>query len=276
MDKVRCPVCPHHCELTEGSAGLCGSRTAKDGVSRSLTYGKIVSAGLDPIEKKPLRFYHPGRQILSVGQTGCNLDCPFCQNWQIAHPSHAVSFVNMPPEELAKKAETLQSAGNIGIAYTYNEPLIGYEYIRDTARIAKPRGLHQIVVSNGYTTDFVLDQLLPWVDAWNIDLKGPDAFYKELGGRLDPVLHTISRAASRAHVELTTLVIPGKNDDPVQLEALVQNIAAIDPDLPLHLSRFFPARQWSHLPATPLPTLHRLETIAKKYLSRVLLGNVSM
>lgn len=274
MNKVICPVCPHHCTLIPGYFGRCSSREAKDGKSISRTYGRIVSAGLDPIEKKPLQYFHPGKKILSVGTTGCNLDCPFCQNCEIAHPEGTVRTFPVSPEELTDKALELENEGNIGIAYTYNEPLIGYEFVRDTAVLAGQRGLVNVVVTNGYTSDHVLDELLPLVDAWNIDLKGLDSFYRELGGTLDPVLHTIRRAAAVAHVEVTTLVIPGKNDDADAFEALVQQLAAIDPDLPLHLSRFFPARRWRHIPATPIPTLRHFETIARRHLNRVTLGNV--
>ncbi len=274
MNKITCPVCPHHCLLGEGDFGRCKSRTVLGQKSISRTYGRVVSAALDPIEKKPLFHFYPGSRILSVGTTGCNLDCPFCQNCEIAHPEGAVRTFEISPEELVDKAQELESAGNIGIAYTYNEPLIGYEYVRDTARQAKARGLQNVVVTNGYTADATLDEILPLVDAWNIDLKGSDRFYRELGGRLAPVLHTIRRARAAAHIELTTLVIPGKNDDPAEFEELVQAIGSIDPAIPLHISRFFPARRWRHLPPTPVATLRDFQKIAEQTLQHVYLGNV--
>lgn len=274
MHEIRCPVCPHHCALTDRFFGVCNSRMAKGGKSVSRTYGQIVSAGLDPIEKKPLARFYPGSQILSVGTTGCNLDCPFCQNCAIAHPEGTVRTVGIRPEELVEKALERKVSGNIGIAYTYNEPLIGYEFVRDTARIAKRQGLKNVVVTNGYTTDAVLGELLPLIDAWNIDLKGSDRFYRMLGGRLEPVMNTIRRAAQTAHVELTTLVIPGKNDDANEFEGLVQSVAAINPSIPLHISRFFPARRWRAIPATPIATLKAFQEIAEAHLAHVQLGNV--
>lgn len=274
MNKTVCPVCPHHCILTDTYKGRCNSREAVEQQSRTRTYGRIVSAGLDPIEKKPLHRFYPGSLILSVGTTGCNLDCPFCQNCAIAHPESPVRTYPVSPEELVERACALQNKGNIGIAYTYNEPLIGYEYVRDTAKLARKAGLKNVVVTNGFTTDDVLDALLPVIDAWNIDLKGDEAFYRALGGSLAPVKNTIRRAAAVSHVELTTLVIPGKNDDPQAFENIVQMVAEIDPSIPLHISRFFPARKWRHIPATPHPILQAMQAIAQKHLEIVIPGNV--
>lgn len=271
---VNCPVCPHHCVLAEGKTGICGARKGENGQSVSISYGEITALALDPIEKKPLARFHPGTRILSVGSFGCNLDCPFCQNFRIAHPDTTVPTIRVQPEELVQRAIAEKINRNIGIAYTYNEPLIGYEFVRDTAALAKAEGLINVVVSNGYTSDFVLDRILPLIDAWNIDLKGSDSFYKKLGGRSEPVLHTIRRAAEMSHVEVTTLLIPGKNDDPKELEPLFDELSQINPDIVLHLSRFFPARNWQHIPPTPLNALYGIKEIAEKYLNTVVLGNV--
>lgn len=229
---------------------------------------------LDPIEKKPLARFHEGSQIVSVGGFGCNLDCPFCQNCHIAHPTGSLALRDASPEQVVAQALALRQRGNIGIAFTYNEPLIGFEYVRDTAKLAKEHGLKTVCVSNGFTTDATLDAVLPWIDAWNLDLKGNDAFYRSLGGALAPVQNTISRAAKRAHVELTMLVIPGKNDDLDAFRGLVDWIASVDADIPLHLSRFFPAHRWNDVPPTPVATLRIMADIAREKLSTVLLGNV--
>lgn len=270
----RCPVCPHHCYMKEGTIGRCGAREGQRGESVCINYAEITSYGLDPIEKKPLARFQPGSMILSVGRFGCNLDCPFCQNWSIAHPKGRPNAVSLFPEALVERAVAEKQYGNIGIAFTYNEPLISYEYVRDTAKLAREQGLANVVVSNGYTEDFVLDQILPLVDAWNIDLKGDDEFYHKMGGSLAPVLHTIERASRVSHVEVTTLIIPGQNDDPGEMREVFRTLGAIDSRIVLHLSRFFPARHWMHLPPTPVHTLEQMKEIAQEYLHTVLLGNV--
>lgn len=269
-----CPVCPHRCGMKEGTIGICGARIGKNGVSESMSYGVVTSISLDRIEKKPLARFMPGKRILSVGSFGCNLDCPFCQNYHIAHPETELNRIEVRPEELVKHALFERNNGNVGIAYTYNEPLIGYEFVRDVAALAKEAGLVNVVVSNGFTTDYVLDQVLPLIDAWNLDLKGNATFYQSLQGGLEPAWNTIERASKVSHVEVTTLVIPEKNDDPQEVEALSKRLAAIDPGIVLHLSRFFPARDWGQIPPTDIGKMEELKEIAMRYLDTVLLGNV--
>jgi pyruvate formate lyase activating enzyme len=255
-------------------------------VVASKTYGRYTSLALDPIEKKPLARFYPGAKILSIGSFGCNLDCSFCQNWEIARPSpkgdtlttiatratHQVS-----PESLVAKACELQDQGNIGIAYTYTEPLVGYEFVRDTAKLAHNAGLKNVLVTNGYANLPVVREVFEHIDAANIDLKAfSQDFYDFVGAPrgLATVMQTIRHAARHCHVEITTLVIPSLNDSPEQMAAQSQWIANISPDIPLHLSRFFPAHRMPDTPPTPRATLNQLEQVASEYLHYVYLGNV--
>ncbi|MDR0197010.1 MAG: radical SAM protein, partial [Oscillospiraceae bacterium] len=211
--KLNCPICPHNCVLEENQTGFCRARANIDGEIISLNYGRITSIALDPIEKKPLRRYFPGSVILSVGSFGCNLRCGFCQNHGISMTDAGIKATRVPPEELVRKAADLIPSGNIGIAYTYNEPLIGYEYVRDCAELARERGLKNVLVTNGYINEPALSALLPFIDAANIDLKGfTPEFYKNIRGDLETVKRTIELARGVCHVEITTLIIPGEND----------------------------------------------------------------
>ena len=171
-----CSVCFRHCKIEEGQIGFCGGRTAKDGQTAAYNYGRITSLALDPIEKKPLSRFHPGSRILSAGSFGCNLRCPFCQNYEISWSRQAMRYAEkaetLSPEELADLAEQLKARGTIGIAFTYNEPLIGYEFVRDTAKLVHERGMKNVLVTNGTAELAVLEELKPYVDAMNVDLKG--------------------------------------------------------------------------------------------------------
>ena len=197
--KTRCELCFHHCVLDVGQIGLCRARACQDGKIVSLNYGKLTSLALDPIEKKPLRRFHPGSLILSVGSFGCNLRCPFCQNHEISMAGDSgIPTVEVSPEQLAAQAAELVPHGNIGVAYTYNEPLVGWEFVRDTARLVREYGMWNILVTNGTASLAVLEELLPWIDAMNIDLKGfREAYYRKLGGDLETVRVFIARAAAR-------------------------------------------------------------------------------
>ena len=192
-----CPVCPHHCRLKEGAVGLCRARRCENGQVVSVNYGMVTALALDPIEKKPLHFFHPGSRILSVGSFGCNLHCPFCQNHEIAEgTAKSTGAVRMSPEEILEAAVNLRSRGNIGVAFTYNEALVGYEFVRDTARLVHEAGMYNVLVTNGMAEMPILLELLPYIDAMNIDLKAfrPE-LYKWLGGDLQTVMRFISRAA---------------------------------------------------------------------------------
>ena len=276
MNESICPVCPHHCRLREGAYGRCGARRNENGRVISTSYGKLTALALDPIEKKPLAFFHPGTYILSVGSFGCNLACPFCQNYGIAaaREAEAGPLYEVSPERLCAFAEEEIPRGNIGVAYTYNEALVGYEYVRDTARLVRGAGMVNVLVTNGTAELPILEELLPYIDAMNIDLKGfrPEV-YRRLGGDFETVRAFISRAAEACHVELTTLVVPGLNDSPDDMRREAAWIASLDPEIPLHITRYFP-RYKMKTPATDIRLLRDLRRVAQEHLSRVLLGNV--
>ena len=285
-----CPVCPHHCSLKEGQYGRCRARKNEKGTIICVNYGKITALALDPVEKKPLRHFFPGSMILSAGSYGCNLSCPFCQNYQISmagsEEKEAADYVTdeaaagvpdfreMSPEELAELAEDLRGRGNIGVAFTYNEPLVGYEFVRDTARLVRRRGMKNVLVTNGTAELPVLEELLPCIDAMNIDLKGfTQDYYRKLGGDLDTVKAFIKCAAQVCHVELTTLIVPGENDSLEEMERQAGWIAGVDPDIVLHVTRFFPRYRMADRKATDVELVYRLRDAAGKYLKHVYTGN---
>lgn len=242
---------------------------------KSISYGKLTALALDPIEKKPLRRFHSGALILSAGSFGCNLRCPFCQNYSISFCEHPQHVLEVSPRQLVSRAKELCGEGNIGIALTYNEPLIGFEYARDVFALAKREGLFTVLVTNGYVQSEPLEEILPITDAMNIDLKAfNEAFYESIGGQLSCVKRTVAIAAPRCHVELTTLIIPGENDSEEEMEEEARFIASINPAIPLHLSRFFPQYKMQQKEPTPKQTMERLHRIASKHLEFVYLGNV--
>lgn len=272
---VTCELCFHRCELAEGQTGFCRARICRDGAVVPLNYGRLTSLALDPIEKKPLRRFRPGSLILSVGSFGCNLRCPFCQNYEISMAGDgAIQTVDVSPGQLADKAAELIPRGNIGVAYTYNEPLVGYEYVRDCAAAVHDRGMVNVLVSNGTIEEQPWRELLPYLDAANIDLKGfTSEWYRRLGGDLDTVKRSIALAAERCHVEVTTLLVPGENDCTTEIRALAKWLASVNPDIPLHLSRFFPRYQMQdHLP-TPVERVYQLAEDARNWLTYVYTGN---
>ena len=274
-ERIVCSLCPHHCRLADGETGFCRARTNEGGAIRCKNYGRLTSVALDPIEKKPLYHFHPGSFILSVGSFGCNLRCPFCQNYAISMADGQSETQDVTPAELAALAHDLSRRphGNIGVAFTYNEPLLSYEFIMDAAPLLHEAGLFVVLVTNGAIAPAPLEELLPHVDAMNIDLKGwQPNFYRRLGGDLAAVKHTIARAAKICHVEVTTLIIPGQNDSASDMEEEARWLASLNPDLPLHLSRYFP-RWHENTPATPIETIERLAAIARKHLRFVHKGN---
>lgn len=270
-----CELCFHHCKLEDGQIGLCRARGCRDGVVVPLSYGKLTSLALDPIAKKPLRRFHPRSLILSVGSFGCNLRCPFCQNHEISMAgTSGIPTVEVSPEQLAAQAAELVPHGNIGVAYTYNEPLIGYEYVRDCAALVHEQGMVNVLVTNGTVEEEPWRALLPLIDAANIDLKGfTPAWYRRLGGDLETVKRSIVLAAERCHVEVTTLLIPGENDSEKEIRELARWLASISPEIPLHLSRFFPQYQMVDRLPTPVEQVYRLAEAAQGYLSHVYTGN---
>jgi pyruvate formate lyase activating enzyme len=273
-----CNLCPHHCRLQAGQTGFCRARMNFGGRMTSLSYGKITALALDPIEKKPLRLFHPGSVILSVGSFGCNLRCPFCQNHEISQVGLAeAAGRDLHPEQLlALAVRAKREYGSIGVAFTYNEPLTGYEYVWDAAHLLKQAGLLVVLVTNGQICATPWRRLLPFLDAVNIDLKGfRQEFYEGLGGDLETVKTAIRLAvAAQVHVEVTTLVIPGKNDSVREMERESLFLSQLSEEIPLHLSRFFPRYRELSLPPTPRETLLTLQQEAQKHLRHVFLGNI--
>ncbi len=280
---AKCGVCFRRCEIPEGKLGFCGGRICRNGQVEAYNYGRITSLALDPIEKKPLARFFPGSWILSVGSFGCNLRCPFCQNHEISWSEQAKRFAktaeSLSPEELVDLALETQPRGNIGLAFTYNEPLIGYEFVRDTARLANAKGLKNVMVTNGTAELSVLEELAPYIDAMNIDLKGfSDRYYgKVLGGDRSQVLAFIETAVKSCHVELTTLIVPGENDSEEEMRELSRWVGHLqNPDgdeVPLHISRFFPRFHMRDRDATEVRTVYRLAEIARERLQYVYTGN---
>ncbi|WP_462391299.1 AmmeMemoRadiSam system radical SAM enzyme [Parasutterella excrementihominis] len=268
-EQVLCDVCPKFCKLREGQIGFCRARSNIGGKIVPINYGQATSLALDPIEKKPLMRFCPGTYILSYGSYGCNLRCPYCQNASIsmAGPDNCPHRL-ITPEGLTDLAVDLskQEPGNIGVAFTYNEPTVCFEFIRDTSKLLHEAGLKSVVVTNGGLVRKYADELLPHVDALNIDLKGfSNEFYRYVKGEFDTVKEFIKAAVEhKCHVELTTLVIPTKNDDPEEIGREVEWIASISPEIPLHLGRFFPRYKVDDLPPTPAETIYRLKDIAEK------------
>ena len=276
--KRTCPVCPHRCRLSEDMTGACRARGMRNGEIVPLGYGIVSSLALDPIEKKPLARFYPGSKILSVGGYGCNLRCPFCQNHEISMSGVPDRERYLPPEELAALADGLRDRGNLGVAFTYNEPLIGWEYVRDTARLLRERDLKTVLVTNGCVNAEIAEEILPLTDALNIDLKSFSAqtYAKLLGGDLETVKRFITRAQERCHVELTTLIVPGMNDGAEELRALTQWIAALPggEEIPLHLTRFFPRWRMTDRAPTDRQRVLELVCVARESLRYVYPGNM--
>lgn len=269
-DHVQCLLCPHHCNISLGNVGRCRARVNIDGTLYTKNYGKVISYAYDPIEKKPLYHFYPGSTIFSIGTFGCNFACDFCQNSELVYYNGEAQEIS--DEEIITLARQKKS---IGIAYTYNESTIWYEYVLHLAKLAHKVGLKNILVTNGYINPEPLGELLPYVDAMNIDLKSmEDRFYQKIcRGSLEPVLHTIELGSQYSHVEVTTLLIEGLNSSRSHIEAIAQKIASINTSIPLHISRYYPAYKMD-LPPTSLDTLVQAVDISKKYLDYVYMGNV--
>lgn len=277
-NQVQCRLCPHYCSIDEGRFGNCHARRNRNGTLSSEVYGRIAAFSLDPVEKKPLYHFFPGREILSIGTTGCNLHCVFCQNHTLSQCDNRkpVLIKNQVPDELLKTV--LRTKRNLGIAFTYNEPSVNYEYMLEMAQKVKPNGLKTIMVSNGYINPDPLEMLLEYIDAFNIDLKGfNEKFYKKYSkASLGPVLDTLKRVRkSGKHLEVTKLVIPTINDDEDEFESMCQwMVNELGADTVLHLSRYFPRYELNQYP-TPPEILFKLYDIAKGYLHHVYLGNIA-
>uniref|UniRef100_A0A7C4C9V6 AmmeMemoRadiSam system radical SAM enzyme n=1 Tax=candidate division WOR-3 bacterium TaxID=2052148 RepID=A0A7C4C9V6_UNCW3 len=268
--RVRCELCPVRCLVDEGRGGRCLGRRNRGGKMVAVNYGEVVSVAIDPIEKKPLYHFHPGADILSVCSYGCNLRCPFCQNSEISQSVAPTRFI--PPDELLL---IVKQHGLRMVSYTYTEPLVWFEYVLDTSRLMRSVGIKNVLVTNGVVNPEPLEELLPMVDAMNIDLKSiRPAFYSSyVRGDLATVLGTIRAARNVCHVELTTLLIPGRNDSDAELEELTDFVAGLGRSTVLHLSRYFP-RHHATEPATPVERLLVAAEIAAGKLDYVYLGNV--
>ncbi|MDD5066873.1 MAG: AmmeMemoRadiSam system radical SAM enzyme [bacterium] len=272
-NQVRCELCPHGCVIKDNGYGICGIRKNEKGVLYAETYGKVSAAAVDPMEKKPLYHFFPGRDILSFGTIGCNFKCPYCQNWQISQGTNTpVSYLS--PEEAVQTALDKK----IGfIAYTYSEPLIWYEWVLDTASLARKKNIRNVAVTNGYLNKEPLEELYPFIDAMNIDVKAfNEKFYRELcQARLDKVLETVEFLHDKVHIELTMLVIEGWNDDLGEIGKFCDWVRGLDPGIPVHFSRYFPQYRFDQA-ATSLETLKKIYDTAREKLRYVYIGNASL
>ena len=273
-NKLECLLCPHYCKLSAGKTGICGVRKNTGEKIELLTYGVLSGYSLDPVEKKPLYHFFPGHNILSIGSFGCNMKCDFCQNFHISQKVPQ----SLVPEVTINKiiSDALYTERNIGIAFTYNEPIIWFEYMKDVAEIAKKEGLYTVMVSNGYINSQPLNEIIEFIDAFNIDLKSfNNNFYRKLAGaELEPVKNSMKQIArSGKHLEITSLVIPGQNDDINEMVLQSEWIAGeLGKDVPFHLSRYFPTYKRDN-PPTPEELLKKLFDIASRKLDYVYVGN---
>jgi pyruvate formate lyase activating enzyme len=272
--KLECLICPHYCKLSKGKTGICGVRKNTGEKIELLTYGVISGYSLDPVEKKPLYHFFPGKNILSIGSYGCNMRCDFCQNFHISQNIPEKLRSETMPAEIVKSARS--ATNNIGIAFTYNEPLIWFEFMRDTAIIARNEGLFTVMVSNGYVNSDILNEIIGFIDAFNIDLKAfNNSFYRKLtGAEIEPVKEVLKQIAkSGRHLEITTLIIPGQNDSEGEMALQSEWIAGeLGKEVPLHLSRYFPMYKRNEQ-STAQETLDRLFDIASEKLDYVYMGN---
>ncbi len=273
---VKCNLCPWNCVLHPGQYGVCQARKNVDGVLYAMTYGKITAMWNDPIEKKPLFHWNPGSFTLSISSAGCNFKCPWCQNWEISQfPIEKIPHEDVEPKYVVELAKRYNSPS---ISYTYNEPLIWYEFLIDTMKLAKKEGLQNVIVSNGYINEDPLNDLLKYIDAANIDIKAfkEETYRKIIKGRLNVVLRNVEiMHKAGVHVETTYLVIPGLNDSIEEVKNMAKwHIETLGPDTPLHLSRFYPQYKYTQSPPTPIKILEKLRKIAlNEGLNYVYLGN---
>jgi pyruvate formate lyase activating enzyme len=274
--KVRCSLCPRFCIIQENRKGACGARLNRQGTLYSEVYGKVVSMHIDPIEKKPLFHFAPGTECLSIATTGCNLMCSFCQNWEISHPEKDVPVEDMEPGKIVEMAKSYNLPG---IAYTYTEPTVFFEYALDVMRIAREEGLYNVWVSNGYTNPEPARRAAKFLDAINVDMKGDALFYKRLCGipNEEPIREALKiYKKAGVWIEVTTLIIPGYNDS----EKIVKGIAEwikenLGADTPLHFSRFHPQYRMMRSQPTPVKTIEEaVKTADELGLHYVYAGNV--
>lgn len=275
--EIFCELCPQQCHLLEGQTGICGVRRAEEGKLVTLNYSLCAAMNVDPIEKKPLYHFYPGWEILSLGTIGCNLNCSFCQNWTLARGEREQTAETIGSEEILKILQSRPLREQLGIAYTYNEPTVWYEFVLETSRLMVEHGYKNVLVTNGLINKEPLEELLPFIQAMNIDVKAfREEFYRRYckGRGLKEVLRTVEQALPHCHVELTYLIITTLNDAPEEIEEFVNWVASVDREIPVHFSRYFPNYRMD-LPPTPLETMRRAWETASEKLSYVYLGNVT-
>jgi pyruvate formate lyase activating enzyme len=276
--RVECTLCPHNCKIAPGKRGICGVRENQDGKLVSLVYGKLAASHIDPIEKKPLFHFLPGSSAYSVATVGCNLSCPFCQNHDLSLAYRDKSRIGGFDAQVEQIVAEALSSGCESLCFTYTEPTIFFEYMLDLAVLGKEKGLKNTMVSNGFIQPEPLKELSPYMDAANIDLKAfREKTYREiLKARLQPVLDTISTLPSLGvWTEVTTLVVPGMNDSDKELKDIATFLAGLDPEIPWHVSRFYPSYLWTGHEPTPVASLRRALQIGKEAgLKYVYTGNV--
>ena len=276
---LKCVVCNQRCTVAEGKRGICGVRENHQGELYALNYGKTIAAHVDVIEKKPLYHFLPGTMIYSLASVGCNFRCSWCQNWEIAQSPKAnkpIEGSDISPEEHVRRALDYASPS---LAYTYSEPTIFVEYALDTMKLAREKGLKNVWVTNGYMSRETLDVIIPYLDAANVDFKGPDdgVYESYCGGTAEPIMDNLKYLHEvGVHLEISTLVVPGVNDKTSQLEMIAQFIATeLSQDVPWHVSRFFPSWKMMDTPITPVETLERAKLIGKNAgLNYIYVGNV--
>ncbi len=269
-DSVRCNLCPQECRISEGRSGFCGVRSNHSGILYSETFNHVLACNMDPIEKKPLYHFHPERSILSIGTKGCNQRCLFCQNWEMLEAGSSGTYITS--DEVASMADRGDS---VGVAYTYNEPVVSFEFVLECARKVHERGLVNVLVTNGSVNPEPQDDLMPWIDAMNIDVKSMDPdFYRDIcKSRLEPVLEACRKAKAACHVEITNLLIPTLNDSDELIGELVDFVADLGRETPLHFSAYHPCYKMTIEP-TPIETLLRAYEIGRNKLDYVYLGNI--
>lgn len=279
VSATRCTTCPRGCTLARGAVGACRARGNVDGRIVPLSYGRVTSLAVDPVEKKPLARWRPGSTVLSLGSYGCNLRCPWCQNHSISQVGEDdVPWRVLKPREIADLATRLHAEDPrmVGVAYTYNEPLVAWEYVRDCAELVRAAGLSNVLVSAGCVSAEVVRAVAPLIDAANIDLKAfSEATYRRAGGDLATVKSTLELLAAEpsCHLEVTTLVVPGVNDTDEEMDALASWLAGLGADITLHVTRFFPSWQMTDRGPTPVARVYELADRARRYLAHVYTGN---
>ncbi len=262
---MHCALCAHRCIIEPGQRGICAVRLNRDGTLYSLVYGKVISSHVDPIEKKPLFHFLPGSKSFSIATVGCNFRCEHCQNYEISQFPRERPELTIPGEDLTPEevVEAAAKSGSTSISYTYTEPTIFLEFALDCAKLARERGIKNVFVSNGFMTPESVELIAPYLDGDNIDLKGDNAFYKEVcAARVEPVKKTIKLMKERGvWVECTTLIIPGHNDSDQVLKDIAEFLVSVDPEIPWHVTQFYPTYKMLEEPPTPIETLRHARRI---------------